>query len=260
MITNFKFGITERGDAGLDLSWQNRLNAVVGAIIISKSDSIELENALLKHSNKCIYHATCTGLGGTLIEPNVPPFRKKLDHIWRLIDQGFPKNQIIIRIDPLMPLSWIETMEKNLGVKDYLLTLKAILQFAEDVGINSIRYSYLDFYDSTIKRLSKLPFKFKSSGLNEDDYIHLEEINKNLIYSACAEFKVPREHRVGCISREDLQRLGIENKYLFTGNSLQRQYCLCPKQKLELLNKNYQCDHKCLYCYWKDKKGKNEKD
>ena len=259
MITDFKFGITERGDAGLDLSWQNRLSSVIGAIIISKSDSEELEKALLKHKNKCIYHATCTGLGGTLLEPNVPPYRKKLDHIWRLIDQGFPKNQIIIRIDPLLPFSWIETLEKNLGVKDYILTLKTILQFAEDVGINSIRYSYLDFYAPTIKRLKGLPFKLKiPDSRDEDDHIKLYEFNKNLIYSACAEFKVPIEHRVGCISREDLQRLGIENKYLFTGNSLQRQYCLCPKQKLELLNKNYQCEHKCLYCYWKDKKGKNE--
>ena len=258
MITNFKFGITERGDAGLDLSWQNRLNAVVGAIIISKSDSPDLEEALLKHSDKCIYHATCTGLGGTLLEPNVPPFEKKFEHIIRLIYQGFPRNQIIIRIDPLLPLSWLETLEEKLNIKDYILNLKTILQFAEDNGINSIRYSYLDFYESTIKRLSKLPFKFTSSGLKNEDHIRLHEINKNLMYSSCAEIDVPKEHRVGCISREDLQRLGIENKYLFTGNALQRPYCLCPKQKLELLNKNYQCDHKCLYCYWKDRKGKNE--
>ena len=255
MITNFKFGITERGDAGLDLSWQNRLNAVVGAIIISKSASKEFEQALLKHKNKCIYHATCTGLGGTIFEPNVPPVQEKLKHIWRLIDQGFPKKQIIIRIDPLMPFSWLETMEKHLGIKDYILKLKEILQFAEENGIYSIRYSYLDFYKSTIKRLSKLPVKFNSNGIQEKDFIRLNEINNNLIYSACAEFKVPKEEKVGCISNEDLKRLGLENQYMFTGNSLQRYGCLCPKQKLELLNKNYQCEHKCIYCYWNDKKG-----
>lgn len=257
MITEFKFGITEKGDAGLDLSWQNRLNAVIGAIIISKSASSDLENALLKHKDKCIYHATCTGLGGTLLEPNVPSYKEKLKHIWRLIDQGFPKNQIIIRIDPLMPISWIETIETNLGIKDYILILKNILQFAEENGIYSIRYSYLDFYDSTIKRFSKLPFKFNSTGMNDFDYLNLEELNNNLVYSACAEFKVPKEHRIGCISKEDLKRLELENKYAFTGSSLQRPGCLCPKQKLELLNKNWQCDHKCLYCYWKDKNEKN---
>lgn len=257
MITNFKFGITERGDAGLDLSWQDRLNAVIGAIIISKSDSVELENALLKHKDKCIYHATCTGLGGTIFEPNVPHYQEKLKHIWRLIDQGFPRNQIVIRIDPLMPFSWIDTMEKNLGIKDYLLTLKTILQFAEDNEIYSIRYSYLDFYNSTIKRLSKLPCKFYSTGITEADYINLEDINKNLVYSACAEFKVPAEHKVGCISKEDLERLGIANKYAFSGSSMQRPGCLCPKQKLELLNKNHQCEHKCIYCYWKDENEKN---
>ena len=61
-----------------------------------------------------------------------------------------------------MPLSWLDTLDKKLNIKDYILTLKNILKFAEDNQIYSIRYSYLDFYDSTIKRLSKLPTKFYS--------------------------------------------------------------------------------------------------
>ena len=103
-----------------------------------------------------------------------------------------------------------------------------------------------------------MPFKFNSYGKLTKNEIKLEEINPNLKYEACAETYVNPDHKVGCISRNDLVRLGIEHMYMFTGSSHQRMECLCPCQKLELLNKNYQCDHKCVYCYWKDKKnGKN---
>jgi len=253
MITNFKFGITERGDAGLDLSWVDRLNAVVGAIIISKSASPDLIDALLKNKNKCIYHATCTGLGGTLFEPNVPKYEEKLKHVHDLLMRGFPANQIVLRIDPIIQKSWIPTIEKYLNV-DYITTLTNILSFAESEGIKTIRYSYLDLYDHNIIRLSKLPFKFNSYGNLGNDEIKLEDINPNLKYESCAESISYYTHKVGCISKNDLIRLGIENKYMFTGLSNQRFGCLCPCQKLELLNKNYQCEHKCVYCYWKDKK------
>ena len=257
MITNFKFGITERGDAGLDLSWTKRLNAVVGAIIISKSDSPELRDALLKHQDKCIYHATCTGLGGTLFEPNAPTYEKKLAHIYDLIMRGFPRKQIVIRIDPLIPITWVPTIEKNLNI-DYIPTLKNILQFAQENEIETIRYSYLDLYDHNIVRLAKLPFKFNSYGKLTKNEIRLEEINPNLKYESCAETFVNPSHKVGCISRNDLVRLGIEHMYRFTGSSHQRIECLCPCQKLELLNRNYQCDYKCVYCYWKDKNDRKD--
>lgn len=251
MITNFKFGITEQGDAGLDLSWEDRLNAVVGAIIISKSDSNELIEALLRNSNKCIYHATCTGLGGSIIEPNVPTYEKKLEHIYNLISRGFPTNQIIIRIDPIFPVSWVNTLNNKLSI-DYITILKNILQFAEHHEIKTIRYSYLDLYDHNIARFIKSQLRFNSYGKIGKDEIKLNDLNNNLIYESCAEAVSQYDHKVGCISKNDLKRLGIENKFLFTGSSKQRVLCLCPCQKLELLNHKKQCEHKCMYCYWKD--------
>ena len=259
MITNFKFGITERGDAGLDLSWTKRLHAVVGAIIISKSDSTELRDALLQHQDKCIYHATCTGLGGTLFEPNAPTYEKKLAHIHDLIMRGFPRKQIVIRIDPIMPITWVPSIEKNLNI-DYIPILKNILQFAEENEIETIRYSYLDLYDHNIERFAKLPFKFNSYGKLTKNEIKLEEINPNLKYEACAEpdIVVNPTHKVGCISRNDLVRLGIDGQYMFTSSSHQRMFCLCPSQKFELLDKPYQCNYKCVYCYWKDKNDRED--
>ena len=45
--------------------------------------------------------------------------------------------------------------------------------------------------------------------MKESDQIRLNEMNENLNYFSCAEFKVPEEHKVGCISKNDLKILGI---------------------------------------------------
>ena len=67
-----KIGITEQGDACLDLSWTNKINLMDGAIIISKTFSPTFNENLLKYKDSIIYHATITGLGSSIIEPNVP--------------------------------------------------------------------------------------------------------------------------------------------------------------------------------------------
>ena len=120
--------------------------------------------------------------------------------------------------------------------------------------------SWQELYERELNECGKYKLtRLKSCGYAKDDvsedYIKKQqEQNPNLKYESCAESISYYTHKVGCISKNDLIRLGIENKYMFTGLSNQRFGCLCPCQKLELLNKNYQCEHKCVYCYWKDKK------
>lgn len=46
-MARYKIGITEAGDAGLDLSWANKLDTVDGAIIITKCISPEFYDAVL---------------------------------------------------------------------------------------------------------------------------------------------------------------------------------------------------------------------
>ena len=68
-----KFGITEAGDAGLDFSWADKL--LDGNIIITKhltTKNTQLLKLLIENQDKIILHATCTGFGGTKMEPNVP--------------------------------------------------------------------------------------------------------------------------------------------------------------------------------------------
>lgn len=248
--------LLKNGDAGLDLSWTSRIKATIGSIIISKAANKKFEDALLKYQDKIIYHATCTGLGGTVLEPNVPTVQEKLNHLLRLLNQGFPATHIVIRIDPLFPKPMVKYIDEICGI-NYITNLKIILDFAEKNGIERIRYSYFDLYTHALKRLKNISRSFeidKNYIYEYENEIQLETIKPGLLYSACAECNVPIWHKVGCISNEDLTVLGLFAK--FSGRSNQRMFCLCPGNKFELLDNATRCEHKCAYCYWKDENEK----
>ena len=51
----------------------------------------------------CILHLTITGWGSTYMEPNVPPVVQNLRQLIKLVDKGFDRNHIVVRIDPIIP-------------------------------------------------------------------------------------------------------------------------------------------------------------
>ena len=90
----YKIGATEAGDAGLDLTWVTNLARVHGAIVISKSITPEFHDAVLKYRNKLVIHATCTGYGGSVVEPRVPDVKRFFKSVVALAEDGFPKEKI----------------------------------------------------------------------------------------------------------------------------------------------------------------------
>lgn len=61
MDRKLRIGITERGDAGLDLSWAHRLSAMDGAILITKNLNDRFRQALLDeyHDRHGVVFETC---------------------------------------------------------------------------------------------------------------------------------------------------------------------------------------------------------
>ena len=57
----YKIGITEAGDAGVDLSWVEKLDRVDAAVLITKCVSPDFFDATLEHKDRLIVHATITG-------------------------------------------------------------------------------------------------------------------------------------------------------------------------------------------------------
>lgn len=95
-MAKYKIGITEAGDAGLDLSWVDKMNQVDGAILITKCASPDFYDAALKYKDSVIIHTTFTGFGHSVLEPFVPAPYDEFDAITTLVDGGFPKNKIVV--------------------------------------------------------------------------------------------------------------------------------------------------------------------
>lgn len=249
-----KVGVTERGDAGLDLSWFGKLDQVDFAILITKDLSEACREKILEAHNagyRLIVHATCTGWGGSFIEPYVPQYKTQIQNIRDLISMGFSASQMVLRIDPIIP-----TVEG-------LRLFKMVMTEASDILNASnvrIRISVLDEYRHVRERLKALGcpnFFYPNDNFTASDYQFAQIDNllmdfPNLTFETCAEpkLKASNVQRIGCVSKRDFDIFGLP---IIGGgtNPQNRGGCLCLNGKTELLESRKQCPHKCVYCYWK---------
>ena len=102
-MSKYKIGITEAGDAGIDLSWADKMGSVDGAVLVTKNITPGFRDKVASNMKKYIIHATCTGYGGTILEPKVPTPQAQKDALMTLVGIGFPKERIVIRVDPIIP-------------------------------------------------------------------------------------------------------------------------------------------------------------
>lgn len=250
-------GITERGDAALSDDWVDWVyNKDLPAILITKN-VIALEN---KHpdifTKNVIVHITCTGLGGTILEPNVPDYKSILQ--WIQNQPATIKRKIVLRCDPLCPTLFEINNEKFDGNK-YGNAIREIFTVIEQEKLRC-RISFLDMYNHVRSRFEKLgiPVSNKYSNI-EYNSIHLplkyrqeflevlKMIAPTTFIEICGE---PGLTCTGCLSKLDLDILGMEPMDLSKGQ--QRLACQCLGIKKELLNNKHPCAHNCAYCYWKD--------
>ena len=158
-MAKYKIGITERGDAGIDLSWVEKLDQVDGAVVITKIITDGFRDAVLKNKDKLILHLTVTGYGGTVLEKNVPTMEESFALAKELVDKGFPKEKIVIRVDPTIPTK-----------KGVALARKVITTFLA-TGFHRFRVSVIDMYPHVIERFQKagLPSPYPGSRMSPTD-------------------------------------------------------------------------------------------
>lgn len=252
-MTKYKIGITEAGDAGLDLSWVDKLNVTDGAIVITKNVTPAFQKAVLANKDKLIVHATITGFGGSKVEPNVPESLSNFDALNSLISNGFPKDRVVIRIDPIIPT------EKGLRVA------RKIFENGIDNGFSRFRVSIIDMYPHVRERFKAagLPMPYGEVGFSPslEQIRAVDDLLRSMFVSyggrspalkveCCAEPGLTNAIHCGCISCFDLQLLGLDPDE-DDGVGYQRRDCMCYSGKRELLVGKQQCPHGCLYCYWK---------
>lgn len=261
-----KIGITERGDAGIDFSWYDKIKDgfVDGAVLISKNVNTEFRAKVIdlyERGFKIIVHCTCTGYGGTALEPNVPDFWDQLSGMDVLRQAGFPMENTVLRIDPIFP------SEKGLKqVEKVINAAKAMNLFPMRV-----RFSVLDEYRHVKERFMKHGWNPLYDGMQASDE-QLRQVIQTLSkypdieFECCAEDRLFQlnlncDHpaniiRIGCISAKDLHLMGFSNEKIKEAgihvNPQNRNGCQCLSCKTELLDNRHQCPHGCVYCYWKN--------
>ncbi len=250
-----KIGITESSDPCFDKTWIGKIerHAVDGIVIVTKGLAHDgmIEDVL--HSMETlptVLHCTCTGWGGTVVEPGVPAWEDTLAALETLIRKGFPVENVVLRIDPIIPEG------SGLDRVDTILFCAGKIK-----GLKRVRVSVLDNYPHVRTRFRKEGIGILYSGsftAPDDELIKVIEVlqkHKRFTYEACAETKLCKLSNglikaQGCISMKELDIMGIDREEFFT-NPQNRRGCCCLSCKTELLQRDHACPHHCLYCYWK---------
>jgi DNA repair photolyase len=246
-----RIGITERGDAGIDFAWTSKIDETDFSILITKNTTTEkFHKEVLKHKNKILLHATITGWGNTALEPYVPDVISSIASVTRLVQKGFPANQIVWRLDPILPVNGDEGLRKAHWV------FKNIDINRQLHNITRIRVSVLDAYPHSRERLMSCGIVPNFTGFKADD-ASFKRINDMLAFwkskgysvEACAEPELNAKH-IGCVNAEDAKIFNLDLTDT-AKNKQNRHGCLCSTAKTELLANRKQCPHRCSYCYWK---------
>ncbi len=251
-----KFGITERGDAAFSDDWIEpvRLGVVSAAVVISKGLPTPTGQKFMKENfDKIIFHATTTGYGGTIVEPNVEKAFPRLDRLKEFCDSGFPMNHVVVRVDPIIPTR--KGIDRAFGV----------VYYAAKLGFRRFRWSYLDVYQHVADRFAAAGMNIKSELAEaraaafkenkepgdwwKESRSRLWDEFPGIVFESCAE--VNEMDAVGCISKKDFALCGLDLNECY-GYKGQRAACRCCANKTELLDGRHRCPFKCLYCYWKD--------
>lgn len=256
---NQQIGVTETDDAGLNLSWESKLRKA--NILITKEVNDNFIEAVMRNENykSIIIHATVTGWGGTAMEPGVPRIPWSHMQINKLIENGFPVSQLVLRIDPIIPSS--------LGLK----RVRDVLGRFSNTGISRVRVSILDLYYHTKQRIQsicqsqstmfksdyRIPYWTFNAPEDIQDLVAetLESYQDCYYIDTCNEGYLADKLGIkptGCVSQNDLEILGITDIKL-EGQGRQRKGCMCPNNKVQLLGGYHgRCKHNCAYCYIKD--------
>ena len=259
-------GMTERGDAGLDLTWYDKIinsTACVGAILITKGVANipfqEKALALIKEK-PAIIHAGITGWGGSPMEPNIKTPNESINGIRKLIDDGFPAENIVIRIDPIFP-----TEE---GLRRAALVVGLAKRIVPEV--KRIRISIYDDYHTAREEMIRRGYqpidhitKWKSETERRPTEKQVKLVAETLlsvarpdqIFELCAEPELAdaypdRFKWFGCLSQKDCDIMGIAVPEGTGINGQNRYGCRCLMLKHELLTNRERCPHNCAYCYW----------
>ncbi len=201
----------------------------------------------LKKISQLYIQLTVTGLGGSLLEPEVPYWHYIMDSLEEIIPLLGTPDRICLRYDPLLRItipdgSLLTNMDSAL--------FESVVSRAAHWGIKQVKISYITPYNKVLSRLERLGFKLIDMPISElKEFIEQELRPISRKYGmqllSCV---APYYSDTGCIDAKLLTELHPQNTPLSLAKDKgQRKNCHCTDSFD--IGKWYQCANGCLYCY-----------
>ncbi len=191
---------------------------------------------------------TITGLGGSILEPNVPNLHDIFKFLPPLVERLKTAEHIAIRYDPLIH---IINPEKTYEVSN--ITEKTADKILENMSLNRITRlitSVAQSYKKTESRLKKHGLRFHDDFKREAenficDLLSKMTLERNIKLSCCVS---PNLTTGGCIDSRILRSIHpLQLPASSSKDRSQREYCNCTKSYD--IGQWFSCPHGCLYCY-----------
>ncbi len=199
---------------------------------------------VLKRYSQLYLHLTITGLGGTILEPRIPPWSNVVELLPQLIKLVGSPARISWRFDPIVHAEAGAHRFANVGL--FPVMAKAISR----QGITTCRTSWTTPYKKVLQRLQQKGLLLKTLSYAEqiNQAQHLREFAERLGIELffCSMDGFPRSR---CIDGELLNKLHPNGLVCSTTKAKgQRAHCGCT-ESLDIGWYSLKCAHGCLYCY-----------
>lgn len=235
--------------------WSHRLtdiNVIITKVLTDKFIKFAVDN-----KNKIFIHYVCNGLGGTVLEPNIPNLKYSFFALKALIEAGFPQKQILVIVKPII--------QNENGLKSIKLMMQLFSKFKE-LRLRYVRFELLKYYKdknhnqymianrNIVKRLALNPQtqKIYNDYLKHDSSFYRQY--KQLIHDYRAIITVDDEKEF-IIGTRELKPFGYINNYINELNLPDKLVKYNNQRKDKPLNvnmlsnpKGIRCLNRCVLC------------
>lgn len=114
--------------------WRNKLTDI--NVFQTKQLTDEFIDVVIQEKHRIFLHVNITGMGKTMLEPNIPSVKQTFFQLKKLIDSGFPSKQILVIVNPILP--------NNNGLNSLKLLLRLFTEFRQ-LRLRFIKFRILSY-------------------------------------------------------------------------------------------------------------------
>jgi len=204
----------------------------------------------LERYDQLYLHFTITGMGGSSIEPGIPPVEKAVAQLGPLVEIVGCSERISVRFDPIV--FWREGTRTctNLGF------FKHLAPELDAHGVRDVRISFVQWYAKARRRAARRNFDFFDPTTEEKRAYAVELSETARIWGlrlhACSQDFLSGDGGIrlsSCIDGVLLRRLHPRGEAVSASRDRsQRAECRCTKS-IDIGSYRQSCPYPCIYCY-----------